>query len=225
MSHPPRRFCCDEDLFWIGYDGQNWESELARLRTRGPRPWTAELVTVLVRQGVADATVLDIGAGVGAVHLALLEAGAARAVDVDASREYQGAARMEAELRGLADRVTYHYGDVAELADVLLEADVVTADAVICCYPYLDRFLEAAVRSEPRLVGLTLPADRWLVRARLGLSNALAALRRRMDHYYLHRHGEIDRLLVELGYRAIHRGGSWYWSVLVYHRGPSGPAL
>jgi predicted RNA methylase len=32
--------------------------------------------------------VLDIGTGVGSVHLALLQAGASRAVDVDASGDY-----------------------------------------------------------------------------------------------------------------------------------------
>lgn len=44
------------------------------------------------------------------VHVALLEAGASRAIDVDASREYLAAARAEAERRELADRVDYTAG-------------------------------------------------------------------------------------------------------------------
>ncbi|MEO6294336.1 MAG: methyltransferase domain-containing protein [Candidatus Limnocylindria bacterium] len=67
------------------------------------------------RQG-RRAALLDIGAGVGTLHLALLEAGAATAMDVDASKEYPAAARAEADRRGLAERVAYRYGDVVELA-------------------------------------------------------------------------------------------------------------
>ncbi len=75
---------------------------------------------------MTDATVLDIGAGVGMIHVSLLEAGAARAVDVDASRQYLDVAREEAERRGLAERVDYRYGDVVALA---------ANDAVACRRP------------------------------------------------------------------------------------------
>src|SRR5919106_749398 len=101
MPSWPRRFCCDEDLALIGYDGRDAEKDLAALRARGPRPTTQELIDAIRVQGVDGATTLDVGAGVGAIHLALLEAGAASAVDVDASREYLAAARAEAERRGL----------------------------------------------------------------------------------------------------------------------------
>jgi len=219
MNAFPNRFCCDEDLERIGYDGHGWERDLEELRRDGPRPTTRELIDVLHGQGVEDATVVDIGAGVGAVHLALLEMGAARAVDVDASREYQVAAASEAERRGLAGRVAYRYGDVVELAPDLPAADIVTADAVVCCYPYLERFLRAAVQLEPRLVGLTLPRDTWWMRAFQRVQNAYYRLRRRPDRWWIHRHVEIDRLMAELGYRSIHRGGPWYGRVLVYRRG------
>ena len=79
-------FCCDADLAKIGCDGRDWEPQLAELREQGPRAETAELLEVVLREGVTGATVIDVGAGVGALHLAMLEAGAFRAVDVDASR-------------------------------------------------------------------------------------------------------------------------------------------
>ena len=159
-----RPFCCDVDLARIGYDGRDAAKQLAALRTDGPPITTRELIGVIVANGVDGSVVLDIGAGVGAVHLALLEAGASRAVDVDASRDYLAAAREEAARRGLDDRVEYHYGDVVELAAGLPPADVVILDSVICCYPYLPVMLEAAVRSRPRLVGLTYPRDVWWMR-------------------------------------------------------------
>jgi hypothetical protein len=83
MPSWPRRFCCDEDLALIGYDGRDAAKELAAWHSRGPRPTTQELIDVIRAHGVAGTTVLDVGAGVGAVHTALLEAGAASAIDVE----------------------------------------------------------------------------------------------------------------------------------------------
>jgi magnesium-protoporphyrin O-methyltransferase len=214
----PRGFCCDEDLARIGCDGLGWAEDLDKLRDSGPRAETQELLDVLRAEGVEGASLLDIGAGVGAVHLALLEAGAARAVDVDASRDYLAAARSEAERRDLSERVEYRYGDVVELADALPAADIVTADSVICCYPNLGPLLAAMVRGAPRLVGLTYADEAWWLRGWMRLMNAWWAFRRLPDRWYIHRHREVDRLMAEAGYAVIHDGGSWNWRVVVYRR-------
>ena len=108
-----RRFCCDEDLARIGYDGLgDAAKQLARSGPMGRRSRPGSSSASLSRTELTGSVVLDIGAGVGAVHLALLEAGASRAVDVDASRDDLAAAREEAARRGLDDRVEYQYGDV-----------------------------------------------------------------------------------------------------------------
>lgn len=213
-----RRFCCDADLALIGYDGRDAAKDLATLRSQGPRPTTQEVIDVFVAEGVDGLVVLDIGAGVGSVHLALLEAGARHAVDVDASRDYLAAAREEAGRRGLGDRVEYHYGDVVELAAELPTVDVVILDSVICCYPYLAILLEAAVRSKPRLVGLTYPRDVWWMRTFMGAYNAAHALVRSPAHYFIYRHRSVRRLLAEAGYAEIYDGGIPAWRVAAYRR-------
>lgn len=214
----PHGFCCDEDLARIGCDGLGASADLERWHRDGPRAETQELIEVLLEAGINGARLLDIGAGVGAVHVTLLEAGAASAVDVDASREYIAAARAEAERRGLAGRVDYRYGDVVQLAADLPPVDVVTADAVICCYPYLPEILAAAVASRPQLVGLTYPHDRWWQRTWMHLLNAFWAVTRQPDRWYIHRHARVDRLLREGGYAVIHDGGHARWRVVVYRR-------
>jgi magnesium-protoporphyrin O-methyltransferase len=215
----PRRFCCDEDLALLGYDGQNADDDLAKWRHRGPHPATRELIDVIRDDGVEGATVLDIGAGVGAVHITLLEAGAATAVDVDASPEYLETARGEAERRGLAGRVEYRYGDVVELAAELPPADIVTLDSVICCYPYLPALLRAAVSPTPRLVGLTYPRDVWWMRAYIRIWNLAHVVRRSRARYFIHRHAEVNRLMAELGFENAHDGGTREWRVVLYRNG------
>jgi SAM-dependent methyltransferase len=219
MAPEPERRCCgSEQLARIGFDGRRAAEDLEQWCCNGPRAETQELIEVLIGQGVEGAALLDIGAGVGTVHVTLLEAGAANAVDVDASPDYLEAARAEAEQRGLGDRIDYRLGDVVELADDLPPADIVTADSVICCYPYLAELLTAATRSEPRLVGLTYIHDAWWLRVMMRLSNAWWALRRLPDRWSIHRHVEVDRLMTEAGYELIHDGRTWDWRIAVFRR-------
>jgi SAM-dependent methyltransferase len=215
----PRRFCCDEDLALIGYDGRDAARDLVALRARGPRQTTQELIEVMRANGVDGTVVLDIGAGVGAVHLALLEAGARRAIDVDASREYLAAARDEAHSRGLDGRVEYRYGDIVELAAELPLADIVVLDSVICCYPYLSALLDAAARSRPRLLGLTYSRDTWWMQIYMRLFNARHSLARNPDRYFIYRHRVVRALLADGGYAEIYDGGSPAWRVCAYRRG------
>ena len=217
-TSPPRRSCCDADLARLAYDGLNADADLARWRDGKLNPVTRELIDVVRREGVAGARILDIGAGVGAVHLTLLEAGAASAVDVDASREYLAVARAEAERRGLQGRVEHRYGDVVELADDLPPAEIVTLDSVVCCYPHLDLLLGAASRSGPRLVGITYPRDVWWMRAFMRLYNLVQAVRRIPARYFIHRHEHVEGWMAARGYQNVYEGGIRVWRVVLYRR-------
>ncbi len=219
MPTSPRRFCCDEDLAIIGYDGRDAQKDLAAWRSRGPRRTTQELIDSVRAHGVEGTTVLDVGAGVGAVHTALLEAGAATAIDVDASREYLAVAHAEAERRGLADRVAYRYGDLVELAADVPRSDIVTLDSVVCCYPFLPALMAAVLSVSPRLVGLTYPRDAWWMRTYVQLYNLVEALRRSPARYFAHRHRDLRNLMTAAGYEEIYDGGSAAWRVVLYGRG------
>jgi SAM-dependent methyltransferase len=214
----PRRFCCDEELAFIGYDGREADKDLAALHAGGPHPPTRELIDAIRVRGVEGASLLDVGAGVGAIHLALLEAGAASAVDVDASREYLAAARSEAERRGLADRVSYRYGDLVELAADLPPVDVVTLDSVICCYPYLPALTSAVLSVRPRLVGFTYPRDVWWMRMFMWLYNVVHAVRGSPSRYFAWRHEQLRNLMRAAGYAEVHNGGIARWRVALYAR-------
>ena len=217
-TSPPRRSCCDADLARLAYDGLNADADLARWRDGKLNPVTRELIDVVLGEGVAGARILDIGAGVGAVHLTLLEAGAASAVDVDASREYLAVARAEAERRGLQGRVEHRYGDVVELANDLPPAEIVTLDSVVCCYPHLELLLGAASRSGPRLVGITYPRDVWWMRAFMRLYNLVQAVRRIPARYFVHRHEHVEGWMAARGYQNVYEGGIRVWRVVLYRR-------
>ena len=212
--------CCGQDFERV-FDAREAERDLRSWQEDGLPNSTAELIGALRTAGVEDASLLDIGAGVGMVHLELLAAGASSATDVDASSAYLATARAEAERRGVVDRVTYRHGNVVDVAEDLPPADVVTLDRVICCYPDLPALLGAALQPRPRLIGLVHPTDTWWVRAGASVLNALSWVLRRRDDFYIHRQRDIDGFLGERGFHQLHKGGSRVWRVAVYGRSPA----
>jgi 2-polyprenyl-3-methyl-5-hydroxy-6-metoxy-1,4-benzoquinol methylase len=67
------------------FNSEKVEQELRKYRRRGPGVTTRKLRDGLVAAGVTRGTVLDVGGGLGALSLALLDTGMNRASVVDAS--------------------------------------------------------------------------------------------------------------------------------------------
>jgi SAM-dependent methyltransferase len=192
--------------------------DLAAYRRRGPDRTTTWLIDGLAAGGAAGSTVLDIGAGVGAVHLALLEAGAASAVDVDGSPAYVEVARAEARRAGRADDVRHATGDFVALAPTIAPADLVALDRVVCCYPDMSALVRLSVARARRRYGLVYPRDTWWIRAGGALLNAVAGLARQRTRAYVHRTAEVDALVRAAGFAPRLRRATLFWQVAVYER-------
>ena len=194
------------------------EKDLRRYRDNGPDPTTKVLLAAIRARGVEGATVLDIGGGVGAIQLELLEAGAVSTVSVDASPEYVAVARSEAERRGYADRTRHLTGDFVALAGELEPADVVTLDKVVCCYPDMPLLVGHSVERTRRMIGLVYPRSAWWVRAVATVGNAGYRLFRSATRFYIHPQDRVDQLIRDAGFVAhpVQRGV--VWQVVLYVR-------
>jgi magnesium-protoporphyrin O-methyltransferase len=206
--------CCYD----VEFDERSARLELAADRRRGPRRATRALASALAGGGVARLTVLDIGAGIGAVHRLLLEAGAASAIDVDASRPYLEAARAEAARLGLADRIRFIHGDLVAVAADVGEADLVALDRVVCCYVDGAALIEAAATRTRRRLGVVLPPDGLLARLAIGAINLWQVIIRSRLRMQVHPHTLV------IG-AAEHAGLSWLgteaigvWRLLTFER-------
>ncbi len=215
VYHPPVD-CCDPTLYDDQFDAVRAEDRLREYRRNGPNGWTARLVAGLASGGVDGMTVLDIGAGVGAVHHALLGAGAASAVDVDASGPYIAASRAEADRRGLTGRVTYVKGDAVALADDIGPADLVAMDRVVCCYPHMAALVGVAAARTRRRLGMVLPRDDAWVRAGADVSNRWSALRGNPLRFHVHRTADVLEVAAASGLTPLesHRGRLWQTLIL-----------
>lgn len=194
------------------------EADLKRYRQHGPDSTTQALIDAIVAEGVEGATLLDIGGGIGAIQLGLLDAGAARAASVDATDAYVTVARAEAERRGYGDRTTARFGDFAEIASEIEPADIVTLDRVVCCDPDLAGLLGGAAERALRMVGLVYPRDTWWNRiAARGLA-AVGWITRDSTRWYLHGSPAIDATLRGAGFERRDVDRSLIWQVALYVR-------
>jgi 2-polyprenyl-3-methyl-5-hydroxy-6-metoxy-1,4-benzoquinol methylase len=192
--------------------------KLADVR-RGKTPRETQLlIDALNAVAPRDATVLDIGAGVGAVHGALLEHGAAKATSVDASSAYATAARELAHERGYEDRVTYQAGDFVDIAASIEAVDVVALDKVVCCYPDAQRLVALSADRARHVWGFVAPHDRPVHRLFSRVHNAFEAALRRTFRTYVHPQPMIEALLRERGFRLRSETGTRVWAVRVYER-------
>lgn len=215
--------CCDGQGQCRGIEDR-FDTEVGARKLRaylrnGPDRTTQLLVDALRAEGVADATLLDIGGGIGAIQLELLASGLRNATDVDAASGYLAVAREEAARRGYDGRVAYRHGDFVALAGELESADIVTLHRVICCYHDMPALVGASVGKARRLYGVVYPRDDWWVRLSMAVENISERIQRSQFRAFVHPTRVVDGIIRGAGFerRYFHRGA--IWQVVVYGRG------
>jgi 2-polyprenyl-3-methyl-5-hydroxy-6-metoxy-1,4-benzoquinol methylase len=191
--------------------------DLKRYRMRGPDQTTRLLRDAILGAGNGK-TVLDVGAGIGALSFELLAAGAERVTAVEAAPAYLAAAREEATRRDVSDRLDLVHGDFVSVAGDVVQADVVAMDRVVCCYPAYQPLLEAAVRRSRRVLAFSYPRDRWHVRATVAAQNLGRALLRNPFRGFVHSARGIEALLEAHGFVRMQRRETLKWSADLYIR-------
>ena len=194
------------------------EKDLKRYLRNGPESSTRALIDALVADGVDGATLLDIGAGVGAIQLELLAAGLARAESVDATEAYVDTARHEATRRGFGDRVSGRVADFVAVVGDVAPADVVTLDKVVCCYRDMPALITRAADRARRTVGLVYPRETWWNRLASRLFAAWGWLTRDATRWHIHPTAEIDEVLRRAGFERHDVRRDFIWHVALYRR-------
>lgn len=192
--------------------------EAREYRKYGPSGQTREMLRAIRSHTSKDATILDIGGGVGVIHHELLGEVARSAIHVDASSAYLKQAREEAARRGHSDRVDFIHADFTDVAPDLPKADIVTLDRVVCCYPDYRILLSTAAGRSQHLLGMTYPRETWYMRASLKTMNFFQRLRRDPFRVFVHPIAEMDQLLRGLGMRRICFKRLFIWEMALYER-------
>jgi len=212
------RYCAAEAQF----DRKRAERDLRRYRRRGADKITKLLLTELRRWPLQGASILDVGGGIGVIGMELADSGTGSATIVEASPSYFEVARREVESRYGSRPTQFVVGDFAAMAPTLSDADVVTLDRVVCCYPDAEDLLRGAAQRARRLVAYTYPRSRWYVRAFIALENSWQWLKGNPFRAFLHPPERMHAVLEAAGLVRAARQGTAVWVADLYHRESAG---
>jgi len=210
--------CCDPETYAQLFDEKNAERDVREYRKRGLTGAARQMLGAIVDRGVADASVLEVGGGVGALQIELLQAGAARATNVELVGTYERPARELLESVGLSDRVDRQLLDFAREGHGVANADIVLLHRVICCYPDMESLVRGSAEHANRILALSFPADRWWWLVGRSLSRVWFALRGCAFRLYLHDPRRILATAESAGLRPIFHQRGWLWQVAVLER-------
>ena len=171
------------------------------------------MVDLLTERGLEGATVLEIGGGVGEIHLELLRRGAASATALELSPAYdEEASRLLAEA-GLTDRVQRRLVDIATDPAAVEPADVVVLHRVVCCYPDYAKLLGAAADHTRRALVFSHPPRNALSRAVVATQNLFFRLGGREFRTFAHPPAAMRAVLAEHGLRPLDAPSGRLWRV------------
>ena len=211
--------CCAGHCAAAGFfDARIANRDLRRYHRRGPDSSTRMLLSGLLRGMLDGLHLLDVGSGIGVIAAELAVDGLASATLVDASPAYLEAARRNVGSRYVSCPAQFILGDFASTAASLPEADIVTLDRVVCCYPNAETLLSAAAARSRRLLAFTHPPYRWHMRAGFALMNFFFGLARNPFRIFVHPPQQMAAVLEAAGFDLASHRESFFWSFRLYRR-------
>jgi magnesium-protoporphyrin O-methyltransferase len=210
--------CCTGPCAAAHFNPKKAERDLRRYQRRGPDLTTQLILEELRRWPLQGLHLLDVGGGIGVIAVELVTAGLASITLADASAGYLEAARRHLASRGASLPAQFFLGDFAATADTLPDADVVTLDRVVCCYPDVEALLRGAAARARRMVAFTYPRDTWYVRAAVVLENSWYWLKRDSFRAFVHSPERMASVLEASGFVRAARHATLQWAVDLYRR-------
>lgn len=195
------------------------ERDLQRYRRRGADATTKLILAELRRWPMEGRRFLDVGGGVGVIREELASTGVASATIVEASPAYLEVARREAGSQYGTRPTQFILGDFAVIADTLADADVVTLDRVVCCYPGAEALLRQAAGRARQLLAFTYPRNRWYVQTLIVLENLWRRLTGNKFRAFVHMPDRMGAVLESAGLVRAARRETLVWTLDLYRRG------
>ena len=208
--------CCKITNDQFGKDTA--EADLKEYRRRGPAKQTRLILDAVRSLGLKDASLLDVGGGIGAIYHELMKDTVARATHVDASFAYLAAAKNETERRGNAEKVDFIHADFTDVAETIPQADVVTLDRVVCCYPDYKSLLKAAASRSSRALVMAYPRENGLSRFVIKVMDWFLKISRNPFRVFVHPVAKMDALLNNEGMNRTSLRSLFVWEVALYER-------
>jgi 2-polyprenyl-3-methyl-5-hydroxy-6-metoxy-1,4-benzoquinol methylase len=178
--------CCNRAGYQTVFSDRFANRVARTYRKHGLSRTQRRMVSFLTERDIQDASVLEIGGGVGELQLELLYRGAGAVTNLEISTSYEAEAAALRAQSGMTDRVTRRFLDIAAAPNEVEPADVVVLHRVVCCYPDYERLLSAAAGHAKRLLVFSHPPRNLVTRAVLRCENLIHRLRRNDFRAFVH---------------------------------------
>jgi hypothetical protein len=203
--------CCDPGGYNTAFNAAFAHRLAKRYRQKGLDRAARRIVEVLTDRGVAGATVLEVGGGIGDIQIELLKRGAAHTVNVELSAAYESDAVELLRAAGLTQRADRWILDIAVTPEAVDSADVVVMHRVVCCYHDYATLLAAAADHARRLLVLSYPSSNVAARLLVGVDNVIQRIRRRQFRSYVHEPSKMLAVLQDHGLApSVLYRGKWH---------------
>jgi cyclopropane fatty-acyl-phospholipid synthase-like methyltransferase len=210
--------CCDRPGYQTLFNDRFARRIVRSYRKKGLNDTQLRMVSFLTERGIQDASVLEIGGGVGDLQVELLRRGARAATNLEISAGYEAEAASLLKQSGMADRVTRRLLDIATAPEEAEAADVVVLHRVVCCYPDYQRLLAAAASHGRRLLVFSHPPRNLFSRALLSCENALHRLRGSEFRAFVHPPAAMITAVEAQGLSVSHRHRGFSWDIVGLER-------
>jgi magnesium-protoporphyrin O-methyltransferase len=210
----PGGSCCGTGSFF-----SRWSRIYAkRFRSGGLEPVQKYLLEGIRKQPIRGSSVLDIGCGVGSLHITLLNEGVEQAVGVDMSEGMIREAKRFADASGVAGRVHYVVGDFVQVSLSIPESDITILDKVVCCYEDVENLVIAATAKTKSTFALSHPKENLLMKSLFRGHMTLARIFRWSFHPFWHNWDDMASLIRSRSFELMYENSTISWHVLVYRR-------
>ena len=210
--------CCEPEGYDETFSDRFARRMARRYRKRGLSRPARAIIAFLTDRGIDGASILEIGGGVGELHVELLRRGAAAATNLEISTNYEPEAALLLERTGMAARVERRFLDIAQVPDDVARADVVVLHRVVCCYPNYERLLGAAASKADRLLVFSHPPRNPITRTMFSAENGVRRLKGETFRAFVHPPAAMRNAAVLSGLRDTYRWRGFGWCVVGLER-------
>ncbi len=208
--------CCETTV--RHFDETHTQEDLHRYRQKGPDRTTLILLEMLSTIGNWGSSLLDVGGGIGVIPFELSADGAEQITFVEISPSSIQAAETEAERLGIRDRIQFINDDFVDQAENLLQADLVTLDRVVCCYPDFKQLVTLSAAKARKWYALSFPRDRWYIKLGIAFGNWIRLHGGDAFRSYVHPDDQIQEILQREGLERHAHRRTFIWQVDLYRR-------
>lgn len=189
-----------------------------RFRKKGLEKAQKYLVEGITQQPITSKTILEIGSGVGSLHLNLLQRGAAAAVGIDIAEGMIEKAKHLAQELGLETRIRYFIGDFAAINGEIPVCDITILDKVVCCYEDVQTLVEKSIEKTKEIYALSFPRNNLWIESIFKTQIFVMKLLRASFRPYWHEWEEICRQIQSHGFEENYRDNTIFWAIRVYRK-------